>query len=379
MENTPQNTDVAILQKKQAAWSNFATESHLALTSLQTKAAKTVALLSTPLTVIEQIAESEATLAEAKKEANAIKADRLVITKKLEPFLERMMAPEKQLIAAIQAYESAIIALKKKKQEAQALVQAKEEYIRGIKEAMIKHVNDTNASYEKAINNQVTKAYEFALINAINAETIQVKFDEGKKKAETTTFHLYMEACKVKFKEEYFLIGLPPMELKYDMTLERLDAMFFEIEKKQPSEYILEYKRALSARFEYFSIAFQNKKQALTAAKKEQEEKAAQIAKEAATNNAVAALISMAIPLEDGPKEKALKQTYAVDMEDTQEAAMRIVIAFVANQAMTVPEIGVKSWMNLSVKQMAAALASVKNKDNAFSVSGINFKVVDKL
>jgi hypothetical protein len=76
---------------------------------------------------------------------------------------------------------------------------------------------------------------------------------------------------------------------------------------------------------------------------------------------------------------KELKKKYEIDMEDNEASALLIITAFVTNFKEAKEGIRVKSMMALSIAQMGSALAWMKNKDNAFSFTGINFKTVEKL
>jgi len=53
----------------------------------------------------------------------------------------------------------------------------------------------------------------------------------------------------------------------------------------------------------------------------------------------------------------------------------------IANSPLTEEKehVGVKKWFNLDVKQMGAALVSMKNKGEINSITDINFKLIEKL
>ena len=76
---------------------------------------------------------------------------------------------------------------------------------------------------------------------------------------------------------------------------------------------------------------------------------------------------------------KELKKSYAIDMDDTEQNAILIIAAFVTHFNIAKEGVRVKSMFKLSVEQMGAALAWMKNKDENFSHTGINFKINDKL
>ena len=87
--------DLAIIQQKQTAWSNYAVKLHNGEVSLQLQASEQVNRLATLPTTIEQVPGSEETLKAAKATRKTLNTTRIELVGPMTAVLERLMIPEK--------------------------------------------------------------------------------------------------------------------------------------------------------------------------------------------------------------------------------------------------------------------------------------------
>lgn len=358
---------------RQNAFSSYALESYNTLESLKKRAVHVIVKLSNLPTKIEDIVESEKTLKECKAEINAIKSDRLAQTSKLDKFFENFMAPEKQSLAALPGYEQAIIKLKNEKSLADSLQANKDAELKKIKETFLVHINNTKASHEQVIIDYVTNRYAYALKHAKDASTIVVESND-------MPLSEYLMKCQCSKKVSDFAITQPIFTPKY-ATPEQINQIWNECESVYLDGKLMQgkFEGDLKDKFKYFSVAFKDTERAIA-----HSEKVANEAKEQATANAEqmnvgAKLATNATVMNTAPETKALKVKYEIDMESSKQNAMLIMSAFASNLDKCENEVRVKDWMKLDISQMGSALAALKNKDEKFEVTGINFKVTQKL
>jgi len=360
--------------KKQNAFASYAVESHNLLESLKQRAVHVIVKLSNFPTNINEIADSEKTLKECKAEINAIKSDRLAQTSKLDKFFENFMAPEKQSLAALPGYEQAIIKLKNEKSLADSLQANKDAELKKIKETFLVHINNTKASHEQVIIDYVTNRYAYALKHAKSASEIQVGED-------LLTVDNYVSKCQYTKKLSDFVITKPNFTAKY-ATDEQINQIWSECEKE--SIYVDgklmmgKFEGDLKDKFKYFSVAYKDAERAIAHSEKTANEAKNQATIQAEQMNVGAKLSVNASVLENVPDTKALKEKFDIDMESSEKSALTIMVAFATNIDKVRNKVKA-DWMKLSVAQMGAALAATKNDDNKFEVTGINFKVIQKL
>lgn len=361
--------------KKQNAFASYAVESHNLLANLQTQAAQVIANLSDIPTKVEQIVDAESTLKASKAKQKEISASRLAQTSKLDKFFENFMAPEKSILAAVPAYEQAIIKLKNEKSLADQLQANKDAELKKIKETFLVHINNTKASYEQVIIDYVTNRYAYALKHAKSASEIQVGED-------LLTVDNYVSKCQYTKKLSDFVITKPNFTAKY-ATDEQINQIWAECEKE--SIYVDgklmmgKFEGDLKDKFKYFSVAYKDTERAIAHSEKTANEAKNQATIQAEQMNVGAKLSVNASVLENGPDTKALKEKFEIDMVSSKQNAMLIMSAFAANLDKCENEVRVKDWMKLTIDQMGSALAALKNKDEKFEVTGINFKVTQKL
>ena len=277
------------------------------------------------------------------------------------------MVPEKTVVESFPVIEKAIIDLKLENEKAVKLVNARLEEFKRLRESVLIHVNNSDTAFRTLINNQVLFAYEYAL---------------GKGEIKEETLEEYIKACKAKFKPEQFQIQ-PALVTLVNVTKEEYEPIFKELTSSflSSAAYIQIYHDLLDAKFEFYNVALKNKEASLGQSKKEAADAAETLAKEAAAKTTSANLSAMATSFTATTETttKALKKSYALDMEETEQNSLLIIAAFVANYEQAKQFVRVTKAFELKISQMAACLVSIKNKDERFACTGINFKEVNKL
>lgn len=358
-----QNSEIII--QKRAAWADVGEVIHTTELKLKAQSEAILATLIEPKS-IEGIAASEAALTEAKKQANALIAERKLTTDPLATVASRLMQHEKMLLNKFPEIEKQLISLKQQKKAADDLANATAEEKKQLREICALHITNTDIIFRQVIEKQVDFAFSYALgVGCI---------DEAGLKD-------YLAKVKLKYTVENFTTPAPTVTLKNVPKAEFEVIWGQNVVSVKPAEtYINLYLTTLEKKFEFYNVSLMNKKAAIEASEKATAEAAANLAKEQKSGEIAAALNSMATSIEAAPQSKVkdLKTVYVLDMEETEQNALLIIAAFVANFENTKQYVK-SGWFNLKVEQMGKALVSLKNKDNKFSCTGIIFKTEDKL
>jgi len=359
------------IQRKSNAFASYAVESHNLLASLQTEAAKVIATLSDLPTEISQIAEAEATLKQSKAKQKEVAASRLAQTSKLDKFFENFMIPEKSIAAAIPEYEKAIIKLKNDKATADQLEANKIAELKRLKESFLTHVNNSKATHESMIADYVANRFAYALKHAKDSETIIV---DGK----DMPLSDYVMKCQCAKKLSDFEITMPQSISQHHSPVEIWNEVIAGNVYLDGKLMLGKFEGDVKEKFKYFSIALKDKEKALAHNESQANEAKEQAANQAEQMNIGAKLSVTASVLDNGPAIKPLNQKFKIDMESNEKNALTIMVAFATNIDKVRGKVKA-DWMKLSVAQMGAALEAVKNEDNNFNVSGITFKIIQKL
>jgi len=353
----------AVLEKKKQ-WAEVGLVVHNANISLQTKAEDLKARLIAP-TSIDQVTEAEGVLKEINGELNALIAERKVTTSRFDKVSEALMKHEKSVKESIPAFQNAIIKLKQEAEKIKNAERAKEEAIRKAKEDAIKFVNESFKKMQDLVAVRCQEAYEFALNNP-----------KTKKSIEESKIASYIEKCKAKLTEKDFTLVKPD-----NISQENFDAAKLFVDMPEPKDLLAYWDKQMNVKFEFYTVALKNKEAAIQASQKAKEEADRLRAEELSQRNVAAELeaasMSSEVTIDNGIKD--LKKKYEVDLEDTEQNAILIMTAFVTNFGQVKDGVRVTKWSNLSVSQMGAALAWLKNKDDRFEFGGIKFKLTDKL
>lgn len=365
VDKETEQKQLEVAESKRAAWGELGVKIAKIDFQLQARAQQSIAKLKTPKT-IEEVVEAERLLKEVKAEANAISTDRKAITGPVDRRLAELMLPEKSFAEPVKHVETAIIAVKKADEEKRRQENLKLEAKQKCREMLIMHKNNQDSIFKNSILERVNKVYLYALENI-----------------SLTELEEFLKNIAIpRFKAEDFVIGYPKntfvqyvTEDEYMVLCKECITMAYDAK-----QYLAIYENDLRAKFSDFEVALNNKAEALRQAEQEKVNKAAEIAAQAQHANVAAKLDTIASSSAVVTSTtKALKQSYAVDMPETVENAIAILTAFTANLSLCLPELNVSKWFSFTPSQAAAALSKVKNKNEDFNPSGINFKTVDKL
>ena len=352
--------DSEVVLKKKQAWSEVGAIVHNANIDLEQKA-KEVLVLLIPPTTIDEVAAAEATLKEVKLRLGIIEADRKMVTSKFDTVTSALMAHEKSVKEALPAYSASIIAIKKAHEAEQAKVQAAINKDKAEKEAAINYMNKAYVDMKTEVARICQAAYEHAL---------------GKGNITEAKLPKYLDAVRAKKTAKDFVIAPIP-----GGSPELFDYAYNAIDMAPPELMLNYFYKQLEIKFEFFNVALKNKEAAVLAAKQKEDADAAERAEELANSQMAARLETIATTTDavvnDGIKE--LKKKYELDLPDTEQNAILIMTAFITNYASVKDGVRVKSMRSLSVEQMGTALAWLKNKDDKFTFTGINFKITEKL
>lgn len=370
---------IALIEKKGLAWKELgegAAKVEMQLIEDATAAIKRISKL--PET-IDDVSVAEATLKNVNSEYLRIEEDRSVITKKFDALITRFMAPSKSMQPHIVAYRTKIIEIKTEHEKKEKAIEEKRKEIAYVKEYLLNQVNSFDAGCKTKITNMITSAYAYALGagNIGTVDSLKSYLDlivNGKKGDDTVTPPKLQVAPKLSAKDFIYNPTMPKLvhvsEQEYAELLENIDI---------PTDYVKLFHDELNKQFFDYETAWHNKETALANQRKEAAEKEKAIADELLNKNVAAKLEAVAVPVPEQTGVKALKKSYAIDMEENKENAMKIMAAFIANFPACCEHIRLKNWFNISPTNMIGALQKLKNEDNAFEVTGIVWKEVAKL
>lgn len=356
--------DKELENKKIAAWGGFGKQLYHAEIIFQLRQQKIVEKLVNPRTA-EEIAAAEAALAIVKKERKALVDERIAITtNRFDPVIARLMKPEKDIATAIAANEAAILKAKQSQAEEQKIKANKEKELIQVAEQVRTYIADMHAAYLQAQVKLLKDAYTHAL--------------EAKKTLEELPE--YLKKVKARLTVANRTTPPPKIIAKYNTQ----DIVDTEIKKHftpwSPQQYIDGFAIDVDAKFTDWDLALKNPEQATELNNNEYAVTLEAIEDQKAKETVTAKLEAIACPIVEGtPTTKALKEVYKLEEPETIAEAMVIINAFTVNQKITIPNLTKIKPINLGVKQMIAALEDIKNKDNNFEFTGLNFKLIQKL
>ncbi len=359
-----QETRPEVLTKMEA-WAKMGRVIHDQNLALQVRAQQSKAkLILKP--GLKLIKEAEDALAEVKKELATQTEDRIKITSKFDAVKTSLSLPEKDLSDAIAVAAADLLAVKKEQADIDAAAKNKTDEAKRIREALLNRIAEVDAGYKSMIAIRVADCYERAL--------------NGEAPTEDTRAFITQERAWAT--EEMFTMKQPQIKPTYNTT-DEVNAIWDEVKTGvNPASFYLDlFRSELDTKFEFYTIALKHKESSIAASKAKQAETLAQITKdkELAAAGARLEAVATTYAVETVPTAKGLKKKWEIQMEDTDQTALAIISAFVGNFAICRGGVRVKSMQQLSVEQMGGALCLAKNKDEKFTVSGINFVSVDKL
>lgn len=356
--------ELAIIEKKKAAWSEMGLAIHTTEMSLQAKAQEAINAIVFP-TTIDEVTNAEVTLKTLKASQTSIENDRKTITEKFRAVADRLMGPEKSLAEPIKKLTDCIIGLKKEHELVMQKKQQKDNESKSVFEAANKFLSGLDAHYKKKILDQITNAHKWALENDVTMD----KLNE------------YVSKCADKFNLMDFTFDIKTAQIPntFYITKEEAEQIFIDIVLLDANDYLEQYRNDLQAKFEFYQLDYSNKQLAIAKSKEEAEKALGEIAEQKNNSDLAATLNTISTPLNTVSEVKALKKLYKVEMPDDIKSAITIMTAFTSNLQLCQPKLRVKNMLKLSVDQMAESLAKVKCDDNSFSVTGIIFKEEVKL
>lgn len=363
MSNLPQiiiTADSEAVLEKKKIWSEVGLVVHNANITLAAKAKAALDLLNGAVPKnINEILGAEVVLKQVKLTLTETETERKDVTSKFDAVTKALMVHEKAIKDAIPAYEAAIISIKKADEQAREQARLAEQKIKQDQEFAITNINQQSTAIESLIAEQCQKAYEHALNTNITIE----KLGE------------FLEGFKSKMPANKLTLNKP-----VTITQENWDYAFKYLDAPNYEDYRALFVGEVTRKFEFYETALNNKEAAIALSKESEARKEAERAEELANKNVAAHLETIAQPIPVfSSSTKDLKKKYEVDLPETDANAVLIITAFLTNYQLVKDGIRVSQAFNLSVKQMASALAWYKNKDENFSATGIKFKTTEKL
>lgn len=356
--------ELQIIEQKGEAWRTMGKAIHNTEMQLQSMAQATLLKTTNPETV-EDVVMAEMVLADMKKDATMIQFERKKITSKFDEVSARLMQPEKSLIEPIAKLQNQIIAIKKSDEVRVAKEQAKIQEKKFLTEFVVKETAQLDSKFKTFIADKVKTAYEFAL-------------GKGDIKFENVDGYIAKVLARITIAD--FTNTIKPPSLIY-ITVDEFNSILADHCNLEttPEDYVKLFETDLCARFSDYSIAVNNKQQALEIAEKEAADKALKQKEELSNKEAAASLASLSVSSVVSQEFKPLKQAWEISMEENPENAIKILAAVVGNWAKASARIGVKKWFQFSVQNAITCLEKLKNEDETFAPQGIVFKTYDKL
>ncbi len=354
-----------IEQEKGAAWAQLGIGIYNSELQLKESANKLLARLKTP-TTIEEVQVAEVTLKNCKAEFIRIQNERKEITSRFDSVSSRLTEPEKSLIGPLTKFSESIIAIKADYEKKQKAVEEKAKEVTRIKEYLINQVNAFDANCKKLIADMISNSYTYALT-----------LKDGKPRINTESkLADHIANVSGKLTVQSFIYNPPSPKVAY-ITEEEYAEMVMEIDI--PADYVALFHSDLKKKYSDYDTAVSQVEKALELNKKEAADKEAKIEEEKKQKDIAAKLEALAVPEQTKADIKALKKSFAINMEETDLNAKLILVAFISNYTTLFPRVRSKKAFNLSVNNMITALESMKNDDNAFDCTGLVWKEVVKL
>lgn len=351
---TPTPAQISEATAKGEGWKGFGYKMALNNMELIFKASN----LKPPLpTKVEDIAQADLTLAALKKAQKELVDQRKLSTAQMDKVAGVLMTPEKEVDAYIKQYEAALLPLKQIKRNSDNAAAARTNELKSYRENVQIQYNEFCANCEKAIQSKKSTVYAFALEN-VHVVDIQK----------------HIKILQDRFTVKEFFIG----ELKHD-DAEKLAILKEIFDKFDPNFYVNKYRNELPALFADFATAKANKTEALLNQASQTQAANADINLTTTMNNVAAGLDAASYSPAPVVYTKGLKQYYVVEMEHTETNMVNIMRAFVANMVTAMPQLRVADCFNITILQMAAALAALKNLDEKFAPEKILFTLKDKI
>lgn len=365
METTITKVDESIMEMKSQAWGKIGVAVYTTELQLKAMTAKAIADLKYPEKIADIPNAEEQLKAFGAKEKEVIEL-RKTVTDPVKQAFERLMIPEKSFDEHKKKFSSCIIQLKTELEKEKQKEAQKNNEIRLLKERVVKHCAELDASIKLFANDLIDKAF----VKAITDRIIIPEIGKTIEKWSARGIERIMEYKFPKFELSPSFITMEEAQsiLKENFTINLID-------------YANAFDFMIKEKFKDYEVAFHNAKDALKLNAQQKEEAAKAIADEKLTAEITASIQSSATPLNATPEviTKDLKKVFVVDMPETFESAMLILAAFMGNKDKCLKKTTTKKWFAFNATSAANALEKVKNEDNLFAPTGIIFKETVKL
>ena len=352
-----------IIEQKRTSWGQMGIVVYKQELQLQAEAQAVINSIVHPET-IEDVPVAEMKLKEVKAAQKTIEGKRKEITSRFDDVIKRLMEPEKSFSDPIKTLSDNIITLKKAHEEDQRKKQAISLDVNAIRMHYANEHSRIASELKAKVNNLVARCYEKALNENIEPDNVEA----------------YLNASKEALMPQHFCFKVNAFVANHPDNSQLSEQLFNEVNSVDVSVYINDFKKEVDFKFSDYSIAYNNKADALKLAKDQEEENARKIKEQRESQEMAARLELAATPVDVTPVfTKELKKTYEVDMPETVESVLKIMAAFSANINLCLPKLKVNKWFAFTPAQAANVLGKLKTDDNSFQPSGITFKQVDKL
>lgn len=351
-----------VVEKKRKAWGTMGVAIHKNELALQVRAQGIEKFLVVPQKTTE-LPVAELTLKTAKQQLATLIEDRKKITGPLDEVAARLMLPEKSVQQAIDNFSTALIKVKKQAEQEAFAGWQKQQELTQVAEKVRIYVADINAAYMLEHSKLISDSYVYALANIAPAN-----------------INAYLD--KVKARITLAKRTMPPPSFKaVHNTQEAIDAEIAKVFTPiTAQEYVDGFVSDLTAKYSDYTLAWDNKDQAIELNTQEAAQNTTAIEQQKQQEVVSANVRSMAAPLTVGAATKELKQVYKLNMEDTFESANIVIQAYLSNNGRCKNELRITKWLTgFGVKQMMGALEKIKNEDNKFHFDGLVWATEDKL
>lgn len=346
----------AEIEKRTTAWQAFGKQVALNEIAIQHSVTKRLATIVMP-TDVKLLSEYDTAKSILSKLYNdteeAIKKD----TKITDDWKKRRRLPLADIEAFMAKFDESLLRLKQADAAVKQTEAAKAAELGSFRTAKTLEFIEFKASCDKLVNDTVTNLYT----RAINAPDV-TNISDG-----------IMLSMKARLADFNFML---PIMLSIEVS--PLPELLLEIVKDyEPAYYTRYYHMLLEQKFATFTHDKQHPTESIVQAGYEAQEKAINI-EETKSLQVLTATISTATATPIIQDHKALKQTYALDMPNTPTTHIAIDKAFIElNGYFNITRI--KDLYNLKQEQKAAYICAEKSADPRLSITGITFKIVDKL
>lgn len=364
---------IAIIEQKGLTWKIFGEKSARLSIQIEAEAVALKKRLEKHPTTPEEIQVAEVTLKNVKSGHSNLEESRKGVTSVLDKIVARFMAPGKDVLSSIIAFEKATVAVKTTYEKSQLAVKEKVKEITFVKEYLSNQVNAFDAACKQKIADKISGSYKWAL--ALVGEKPRIHT------VDKLSEHIVTVLSHLTVKDFIFNPNTPKL-----VYLNEQDYADMVAEVNIPTDYVKLFHDDVKEKYSDYETAQEQAVEALRIDREEAAAKERAIAEELKNKNIAAKLDAVAVPIVDKNVVKPLKKSYALSLPENWETSdeawtvnARIISACISNWSACIKETRLKNAGNFSVNHMIKCLEALKNEDNTFEVTGIVWKEVSKL